>query len=107
MSRTIRVLTAGLLTLAITGTGIATAAPEGKQNGPSAKQKDKGGKFVRGARSLGDPLFPQLGNGGYDAGRYTIELDYDPAANHFNSARTTMVARATKNLSSFSLDFQG
>jgi len=56
--------------------------------------------------SLRDPLFPQIGNTGYDARRYDIELDYDPAANRFRSARTKMVARATKTLSRFSLDFQ-
>jgi hypothetical protein len=39
------------------------------------------GKPSAGARSLGDPLFPQLGNGGYDVEHYTIEIDYDPVAN--------------------------
>ena len=54
----------------------------------------------------GRPLLPQLGNGGYDAKHYRIELDYDPEANRFDSARTTIRARATSSLSSFSLDFQ-
>ena len=59
-----------------------------------------------GARSLGDPLLPQIGNGGYDAKRYRIALDYDPSANVFNSARTKIVATATRKLREFSLDFQ-
>jgi aminopeptidase N len=59
-----------------------------------------------GARSLGDPLLPQIGNGGYDAGHYTIKLDYDPVANEFESARTKIVATATQKLREFSLDFQ-
>ena len=63
-------------------------------------------KPVAGSRSLGDPLLPQLGNGGYDVKHYRIELDYDPAANRFDEARTTIRARATKTLSEFSLDFQ-
>ena len=46
------------------------------------------GKPVVGSRSLGDPLLPQLGNGGYDARHYRIELDYDPATNRFDTART-------------------
>ena len=46
--------------------------------------------FTPGARTLGDGLFPQIGNGGYDARHYEIELDYDPAANRFDSATTTM-----------------
>ena len=84
----------------------APAAPSGPGPDEAGGGKGKKVKYVRGARSLGDPLFPQIGNGGYDARSYTIELDYDPVANIFNSARTTMVARATKNLSSFSMDFQ-
>jgi aminopeptidase N len=62
--------------------------------------------FKAGSRSLGDPLLPQLGNGGYDARHYDIDLDYDPVANRFESAVTTMKARATQSLSEFSLDFQ-
>ena len=60
-----------------------------------------------GALSVGDPLFPQIGNGGYDALHYDLELDYDPAANRLqDGTRTKMVARATQDLSSFGLDFQ-
>jgi aminopeptidase N len=74
----------------------AVAAPGGQGKGkPSV-----------GARSLGDPLLPQIGNGGYDAQHYTIELDYDPAANRLDSAKTKMVAIATQRLKEFSLDFQ-
>jgi aminopeptidase N len=74
----------------------AVAAPGGNGNG----------KPTAGARSLGDPLLPQLGNGGYDAKRYRIVLDYDPVANRLDSARTRMVATATQHLKEFSLDFQ-
>ena len=62
--------------------------------------------FTPGARTLGDPLLPQIGNGGYDARHYSLALDYDPAANVFDSATMTMTARATQNLSELSLDFQ-
>jgi len=62
--------------------------------------------FTPGARTLGDPLLPQIGNGGYDARHYAIDLDYDPVANSFDSATTTMTATATQNLSELSLDFQ-
>ncbi|MQA73619.1 MAG: M1 family peptidase [Solirubrobacterales bacterium] len=64
------------------------------------------GKPSDGARSLGDPLLPQLGNGGYDAEHYRIELDYDPGANRLDSAETTMIATASQKLREFSLDFQ-
>lgn len=62
--------------------------------------------FSPGARGLNDPLLPQIGNGGYDAQHYDINLDYDPSANSLSSAKVTMIARATQDLSEFSLDFQ-
>jgi aminopeptidase N len=71
---------------------------------PAATGKPTKGKL--GSRSLGDPLLPQLGNGGYDAKSYRIKLNYDPAANEFESARTKLVAKAKKKLRKFSLDFQ-
>jgi aminopeptidase N len=65
------------------------------------------GDYVAGARSLGDTLFPQIGNGGYNVRSYDIELDYDPAANVFERGTETEIrARATQNLREFSLDFQ-
>ena len=77
---------------------------------PSAGNADPGGKGggkpVAGARSLGDPLLPQIGNGGYDVKHYRIQLDYDPATNSFTSAKTTIRAKATQTLKEFSLDFQ-
>jgi aminopeptidase N len=59
-----------------------------------------------GARTLGDPLLPQLGNGGYDVDHYRIALDYDPAENSLDSATTTIRATADARLKEFSLDFQ-
>lgn len=86
----VTVLLAGLVVPAS-----ATADGGARHSGPST-----------GARSLGDPILPQLGNGGYDVEHYTIELDYDPVANTFPSARTTITARATQRLDELSLDFQ-
>jgi aminopeptidase N len=71
-----------------------------------AGKRHKDGKPVAGARTLGDPLLPQIGNGGYDVRHYRISLDYDPVANVFNSASTKIVARADAKLKEFSLDFQ-
>ena len=66
-----------------------------------------GTTYTPGARTLDDPLFPQIGNGGYDALNYAIVLDYDPATNEFESGTsTTITAKATQNLSEFSFDFQ-
>jgi aminopeptidase N len=66
-----------------------------------------GADFQPGARTLGDPLFPQTGNGGYDVQHYDLELDYDPETNLFeDGTRTTITAKATQDLSELSLDFQ-
>lgn len=63
--------------------------------------------FTPGSRSLGDELFPQIGNGGYDAASYEINLNYDPASNEFLAGTsTTMNAVSTQDLSEFTMDFQ-
>jgi hypothetical protein len=59
--------------------------------------------FTPGARSLGDRLFPRIGNGGYDVSRYDLDLDYEPGTRVLNG-EATIVAVATQNLSEFSLD---
>ena len=59
-----------------------------------------------GAPGAGDPLFPGLGNGGYDVSHYTVELDVDVDANRV-SGRTRIEAVATHDLSSFNLDLRG
>jgi hypothetical protein len=74
--------------------------------GASVAGADHRDKAVAGERSLGDPLLPQLGNGGYDVRHYRIELDYDPELNHLDAAQTTILAVAKKRLREFSFDFQ-
>ena len=59
-----------------------------------------------GAAGLDDPLYPGLGNGGYDVSRYTVTLDIDVEANEI-SGRTQIEADATQDLSSFNLDLRG
>jgi len=62
--------------------------------------------FAPGALSGGDPLFPWVGNGGYDAAHYAIALRYRPQRRRLR-ATATMTATATQDLSSFGLDLQG
>jgi aminopeptidase N len=63
--------------------------------------------FEPGSRGTDDDLYPQTGNGGYDAKHYEIELIYDPATNMFEpGTKTTMTATTTQNLSEFTMDFQ-
>jgi aminopeptidase N len=59
-----------------------------------------------GAAGIGDPLFPTLGNGGYDVNRYRLDLSYQPTPKQVGGV-TTVQARATASLSRFNLDFAG
>lgn len=58
-----------------------------------------------GSDGIGDPYFPQLGNGGYDALHYTVDIALDETLTNF-SGTTTIEARATQDLSAFNLDFR-
>ncbi|MBI5671221.1 MAG: M1 family metallopeptidase [Chloroflexi bacterium] len=59
-----------------------------------------------GAPGLGDDYFPQLGNSGYDAQHYTLDLTWDDDTNTL-SGTVTMDATAAHDLSAFNLDFLG
>src|SRR4051794_20542855 len=59
-----------------------------------------------GARSIGDSIFPAIGNGGYDAQHYDLDLTYTPVV-HSLSGTATMTATATQALREFSMDFRG
>jgi hypothetical protein len=59
-----------------------------------------------GAPGLGDPYFPLDGNGGYDVRHYGLDLRYEPATDRL-AGIATIRARATQNLSAFSLDLLG
>ncbi len=63
-------------------------------------------KNTIGADGLGDPLYPQLGNGGYDALHYTIDLAVDMHS-HAITGMAMITAQTTQTLSSFNFDFQG
>ncbi|WP_329788793.1 M1 family metallopeptidase [Lentzea sp. DG1S-22] len=57
-----------------------------------------------GAPGAGDPYFPFYGNGGYDVSHYDIRLNYTPAGDQL-SGTTTILAKATQDLTQFNLDF--
>lgn len=59
-----------------------------------------------GAAGIGDPYFETLGNGGYDAQHYTLDLTVDMDTNLI-SGTVTIDAVATQDLSVFNLDFLG
>jgi aminopeptidase N len=61
-----------------------------------------------GAPGLGDRLFPELGNGGYDVRHYDVDLRYETAAPTQPLEGTVRIlATATQSLSRFDLDFAG
>lgn len=63
--------------------------------------------YTPGARTLGDALFPTIGNGGYDAQRYQLDLRYTNVLTRVLRGTATITAVATQNLSELSFDFQG
>jgi aminopeptidase N len=58
-----------------------------------------------GALHADDVLFPGIGNGGYDAQRYALDLRYVVRTRRL-AAAMTMTATATQDLSRLSLDFE-
>ena len=60
-----------------------------------------------GSSSLGDAYFPLMGNGGYDALHYTLNLDLDVAAGRIRAGTATIDALALIELCAFNLDFRG
>jgi hypothetical protein len=69
---------------------------------------------IDGPRTSGDSMFPNVGNGGYDALNYDVSLAWSPTGvagglitGDITTATTTMTAKALSPLRSFSLDFEG
>ncbi|MFJ3338779.1 M1 family metallopeptidase [Streptomyces sp. NPDC086766] len=57
-----------------------------------------------GAPGIGDPYYPNYGNGGYDVSHYDLRLTYRPATDEL-AGTATIQARTTQALSRFDLDF--
>lgn len=64
------------------------------------------GTATSGASGMGDAYFPALGNGGYDAQHYDLQLAWNDFTNEI-SGTVTMTAQATQDLKTFNLDFRG
>jgi hypothetical protein len=60
-----------------------------------------------GSEGIGDSLYPGFGNGGYDAQKYTLDLNVTDVATSTLIGKATIDATATQALSSFNLDFIG
>lgn len=60
-----------------------------------------------GAEGMGDPYYPEAGNGGYQVAAYDLAISYDPATNALSGvAELTVVVTAGEPLTSFHLDLQ-
>lgn len=56
--------------------------------------------------NIGDAFYPTLGNSGYDALHYNIDIDVNLTLNYLDGI-VTIQAQATQDLSAFNLDFFG
>jgi aminopeptidase N len=60
----------------------------------------------RGSAGIGDPYFPNYGNGGYDVRHYRLHIKYDPDTDRLEGiAQITLVPKV--DLTRFNLDFVG
>ncbi|MFK4761434.1 M1 family aminopeptidase [Microbacterium sp. ZW T5_45] len=98
-----RLLATSAVAALLAGSVLATALPASAADDP-----------IDGAQTSGDAMFPNVGNGGYDALDYDIDLTWNATgvvSNYMTGtipqASTTMTARAAAPLRSFSLDFEG
>jgi aminopeptidase N len=90
------VTVSGLLVAALPATGSLAATGAGS------------GRPSPGSAGIGDRLYPTLGNGGYDALHYDLDLRYATSApSQGIDGTVTLKARATQSLSRFDLDFSG
>src|SRR6478735_2263970 len=71
--------------------------------GSPASARSRGFDPTPGSDGVGDPLFPTLGNGGYQVVHYDLTFDFTPVTYDF-TATVRIEARATQDLSSFNLD---
>ncbi|MEU6665137.1 M1 family metallopeptidase [Streptomyces sp. NPDC046727] len=60
--------------------------------------------YSPGAPGIGDPYYPNYGNGGYDVSHYDLRLQYQPKSDELQGT-ATILAKTTQDLSSFDLDF--
>lgn len=96
----LRAATMATVALVAAGSAVAPEAAGAAPGNPGAP------RYSAGAASVGDPYFPDEGNGGYDVQHYDLNFSYDPAT-RFMDATATITAIATQDLDQFNLDFRG
>ncbi|MEU6197306.1 hypothetical protein [Streptomyces sp. NPDC047061] len=103
-------MTAPAVALLGTATALATGTPAlarpfstGEKSGAA---RAGGSTPAPGPETLGDPVYPALGNDGYRVLAYDLDLAYD-ATTLLVDATATLRVRTTQDLSRFSLDALG
>ncbi|MET8232685.1 M1 family metallopeptidase [Micromonospora sp. NPDC005298] len=102
--RGLRVGAGLMVTAALALSGCDSTAPAAAPSASASPTQAR--TFTPGAAGVGDAYFPSYGNGGYDVGRYTVKVRYDPAKDRLTGTATVQ-ATATADLSSFNLDLAG
>lgn len=109
MRRRLRVLLAALLAVAascspaeLSDTGSDPDRAEPRATAPSTTAPTG----VAGADGVGDPYYPQLGNGGYDVATYDLAIDWDAQASTID-ATAAIELTPTEPLDTFNLDLVG
>lgn len=97
--RTVRRAWAAAVTASVLVLLSATPVQASQQAGWKAKAGAQPG-----SPGIGDVYYPEYGNSGYDVTHYDIRLRYFPETDRLTGT-TTILARATDNLSRFNLDF--
>ncbi len=82
--------------------GETPPALDGGRNQPQGEANP-----LAGADGLGDSLYPNFGNGGYDVQSYFLDIQINDVTTSDLSATTTIEATAAQDLASFNLDFIG
>ncbi len=83
-----------------------TGTPTSLSASTTAGVTDEGELSADELAGLGDPYYPQAGNGGYDVLHYDLSLDCDPEVGYL-SGSAVLSARALVALGEFHLDFTG
>jgi len=98
------------LLIAVAAACAAPAAAWPGLTSPAAASQESSGDCSPGAHTLEPPgshLYPDTGNGGYTSLHTLVHLVYDANTNRFlRGNRVVLTDRATKCLTSFSLDFE-
>jgi aminopeptidase N len=90
-----------LAALVSTGAAISLAMV----SSPAHAAPPSGSTPTPGSAGIGDTLFPELGNGGYDVSHYALNFAW--SADQTYRVKETIQARATQALSRFDLDLAG